>query len=235
MNTLVKSYVSKSTHIPTKAFPLTPSDIAIICNFIDNNVSVPAAVKPAILIAYSAMLHVSSILSPSIQTWGGPHTLQAADIIDLNGSLRLIIRSTKTLRSPFLALIDSLPSDDPLTCPVTAWYRYKTFINPCPIGPAFVSAQGLPLTTGPVVAVMRLALKQAGHPDPGAISFHSLRRGGAQAAVHNRASQEQVMQHGPWKSKAGLAAYLPSKPRPVPRILARSLATRTAKDHLAHI
>lgn len=232
INTLVKSYVSKYSHVPSKAVPLTPADITVICKFLDNDLTIPLAVKPAILIAYSAMLRVLNILSPSLLSWGGPHTLQAADIIDLRGSIRLVIRSTKTLHGPTPALVDILPSENPSTCPVRAWYLYKNIINPCPIGPAFITGKGLPLTTSPVVAIMRLALKNAGHPDPGALSFHSLRRGGAQTAVSNGASKEEVMQHGLWRSKSGLAAYLPKNPQPVPRIIARSLAAKTAEDIL---
>lgn len=230
LGTLVKSYTAKSQHIPDKAAPLLPSDVWVICLFIDSNHQIPKAIKPAILFAYSAMLRVSNILSPALQVWGGPHTLQAADVITTKDSITLVIRSTKTLHGPKPALIEILPTGDPVTCPWTAWINYKNSVNPCPIGPAFVLAQGIPLTTAPVVTVMREALRLAGHPDPSSVSFHSLRRGGAQTAVHTGAPEQQIMDHGLWKSKSGLAAYLPPQPRMVPRILARALATGTCED-----
>lgn len=176
------------------------------------------------------MLRVSNILCPTISAWGGPHTLQATDIILTGYSLKVLIRSTKTFKGPTPTAIEILPSSDPSTCPVTAWSHYKNCVNPCPLGPAFITEQGIPLTTAPVVAIMRLALAKAGHPDPTSVSFHSLRRGGAQTAIFQGASKEQVMKHGLWRSKSGLAAYLPSPSQAVPHIIARALAPRTAQD-----
>lgn len=100
LNTLVKSYSLKSSHVLSKALPLSVNDIKIICNYVDADSSIPPAVKPATLFAYSAMLRVSNILSPSLLSWGGPHTLQATDIIPVKDSLRLVIRSTKTTGGP---------------------------------------------------------------------------------------------------------------------------------------
>lgn len=225
LGTLVKSFNVKSNHIPSKAAPLTPDNVRTICNFIDVQPSIPLAVKPAILIAYTAMLRVSNILSPTLTSWGVPHTLQASDILHIGNALKIVIRSTKTLKGPSPVVIDILPSQDLAVCPVLAWTHYKNCVNPCPLGPAFVTSQGIPLTLQPVVTTIRIALANAGHPDPGAISFHSLRRGGVQTAIFQKASQEQVMQHGLWKSKSGLAAYLPSSSKP--RIIQLRYDTQT--------
>lgn len=230
LGTLVKSYSSKSRHIPSKAAPISPTEVTSICQFIDDNPHLPKAIKPAILIAYSAMLRVSNILSSALQVWDGPHTLQTTDIITTPDSLRIIIRSTKTTNGPKPAIIEILRTGDHVTFPWLAWTSYKADVNPCPLGPAFILLQGIPLTTPPVVAVMRSALQLSGHPDPNSVSFHSLRRGGAQTAIFAGAPEQQVMNHGLWKSRAGLAAYLPSPPRTVPRILARALATGTSED-----
>lgn len=50
LGTLVKSFSSKSTHVPSKAAPLSPDQIRVICNFIDHDPTLPLAIKPAILI-----------------------------------------------------------------------------------------------------------------------------------------------------------------------------------------
>lgn len=109
-------------------------------------------------------------------------------------------------------------------CPVTAWKNYKRAVNPCPLGPAFITQQGVPITTPPVVAAMRQALDLNNHPNPLAVTFHSLRRGGAQAAASMGASNEQLMEHGTWRSKNGLAAYVKPSPRIVSSLIAQTLA-----------
>lgn len=97
-------------------------------------------------------------------------------------------------------------------------------IRPCPVGPAFMLDDSTPLTPGPVVTVMRAALHKAGVRFPSRVSFHSLRRGGAQTAAKNGATKQEIMQHGTWKSPAGVEAYLKPDPRTVPAILAKTLA-----------
>lgn len=74
------------------------------------------------------------------------------------------------------------------------------------MGPAFMINDSTPLTSSPVVAVMRKALANAGRVLPAKVSFHSLRRGGAQLAARNGASQEEIMSHGTWASKGGVKA-----------------------------
>lgn len=224
VNKLVKSFSNTSTHIPTQAAPLSPADIADICAYIDNNSYVPKAIKAAILLAYSAFLRVSNVLSPSLASWGGPHTLRMADINLHNGVMHLRIRSTKTLKGPTPAYLQILPADNPSCCPIRAWLLYLQQSDPCPMGPAFILPTGVPLTSGPVVTVMRAALQTAGHKDPNSVSFHSLRRGGARAAAAAGVDQAQIMSHGLWSSLSGLSAYLPKKPCVVPSAIAQSLA-----------
>lgn len=66
LNTLVKSFVSKSSHVPAQAAPLSPQDIKNVCAYIDLNPSIPKVIKSAILTAYGAFLRVSNVLSPSM-------------------------------------------------------------------------------------------------------------------------------------------------------------------------
>lgn len=204
-----KAISASSKHVPSPASPLTPEDIHNICIFIDNQVGSHPAVKAAILVAYASFLRVSNILSPSLQWWGGPHTLTAGDITCKNGVLTLRVRSTKTRRNGSPHILTIFPTQDPSVCPVRAWVQYVNTYNPCPLGPAFILGPGKPLTPGPVVFTIRAALEQAGHPDPASISFHSLRRGAAQAAARAGASIDDLMYHGTWSSPSGLRAYVP--------------------------
>lgn len=222
--TLAKTITEKSSHSPSQALPITPADLRVICSFLDRNPMFPLAFKPCILLAFASFLRASNVLSPSLKDWGGPHTLKVRDIIDLPDRLLLVIKSTKTFRGLKPIIITILPSLQPLTCPVTAWKAYRQSVNPCPLGPTFVSSQGVPITPPPVVAAMRQALTFTNHPDPSAVTFHSLRRGGAQAAAALGASTEQLMLHGTWKSKNGLASYVKPSPRIVPSLMAHTLA-----------
>lgn len=222
--TLVKSFVSSSEHVPTQAAPLSPADIKNICRYIDSNPSIPKVIKAAILVAYAAFLRASNVLSPTLLSWGGPHTLKMQDISIRDGVMYLLIRSTKTRKGHKPAQLQILPASNEECCPVAAWLQYLEQSYPCPLGPAFMLPTGLPLTTGPVVVTLRAALQHIGHKDPNSVSFHSLRRGGARAAAASGVDHTHIMSHGLWSSKSGLSAYLPKNPRVVPSVIAQSLA-----------
>lgn len=224
MSTMAKAIKEKSSHVVAPAPPLTPAHIRIICNFIACHPGSLLTIKAAVLLAYTTFLRASNVVSPTLNQWGGPHTLRAGDVYQADGGLRVVVRSTKTRSraAPHAALI--LPAEDPLLCPIRAWYQYKAVINPCPLGPAFMVSPAKPLTANMVVSVMRAALEWGGVKDPGAFSFHSLRRGAAQAAAFAGASEEELMQHGTWASREGLRPYLQPLPRMVPRLLASTLA-----------
>ena len=62
------------------------------------------------------------------------------------------------------------------------------------------------------MSTFRLTLFVAGHQAPAAITFHSLRRGGAQACASRGSSIDDIMQLGSWKSNAvPSAVYMPNQ------------------------
>lgn len=211
-------------HVVKRAYALTPQDLQVICLFLDTNISVPAAVKPCILLAYASFLRSSNLTSPTLSVWGGPHTLRACDVITSPNGLYLAIRSTKTLSGVRPTFIEILPSLSTQLCPVSAWKAYKDLVKPWPFGPAFVFNENQPLTPRPVVALMRLALSTVGHPHAQHVTMHSLRRGGVQCAAIGGATQEQLMAHGTWASQSGLKPYITEDQRIIPRLIAESLA-----------
>lgn len=219
-----KSILEGSHHIPDPAAPLTPSDIRAICTYIDERQNPHPAYKAAILLAFATFLRVSNVLAPALSSWGGSHTLLAQDVKVTNHGLMVIIRSTKTRRHGSPHILEVFPVKDSKVCPVLAWKIYYQTVGPCPLGPAFMLDDYTPLTPGPVVKLMKLALMQHTDTPPDRISFHSLRRGGAQTAAKNGATQEQIMNHGTWKSVAGVQAYMDKNTRMVPTILAGTLA-----------
>lgn len=155
---VVKGFTKRSTHVPSRAAPLGPYQIRLICDLLDSSPSASLGLKPAILIGYSCFLRSSNLLLPTIQAWGGPHTLLAHDICTSEEGLSVFIRSTKT-RPGSVGLSFVIPrSAQPKYCPVSAWQTYKNSVNPLMLGPAFVHKNGLPITPRQVVTCMRLAL-----------------------------------------------------------------------------
>lgn len=205
---VLKYNISKSTHVPSQALPLQPIDIVNICAFIDANPAVPLACKPAILIGYFCFLRASNLLSVSLTQWGGPHTLSVSDIISTHSGLLVCIRSTKTLKNQKPVMLTVYPVPHNSCCPVRAWHQYLTRVNPSLHSPAFMIDSVTPLTPRPLVDIMRLALKTAGHKNSDRISMHSLRRGAAQAAKRGGASHAALKAHGTWATDAALNTYL---------------------------
>lgn len=212
-----KSILEGSGHIPSPPDPVSAQDIRKICAYIDSIPRPHPAFKAAVLLAFATFLRVSNVLSPSRFSWGGAHKVT-------HQGLTVVIRSTKTRRHSEPPILLVLRVEEAPMCPVLAWERYFQAIQPCPLGPAFMLDDNTPLTHGPVVSLMRTALTQSGKDPSAKVSFHSLRRGGAQTAANNGATQDQIMCHRTWKSVSGVQAYLKSDSCMVPAIIARTLA-----------
>lgn len=205
----VLSYnVKTSTHVQSQAYPISLSDLTIICEFIDCFPNLPLAFKPAILIGFFAFLRVSNLLSPSTNIWSGPHNLSAADVVPLSDGLVISLRSTKTIHNtkPVLIRLYSVPNST--CCPLAAWQRYVANVKPHLQGPAFMVDRYTPLTARPLVNIMKLALQAAGNNNYIKVSMHSLRRGGAQAAEQNGATHRALKAHGTWLTDSSLKTYL---------------------------
>lgn len=220
---MVSAVVNLSDHNPQQAYPLTPQDVKVVCDFIHVNPSVPHAVKPCILIGFACFLRASNLVSPSVKSWVGPHTLLANDVFHTTSGLVICIRSTKTLKKGKSTVLNVAPVSDKRYCPVYAWLTFKAVCNPCPVGPAFMVNDSTPLTSKPIVDVLQAALASK-VKDGHSLSMHSLRRGGTQTAADAGASHKQLMSHGTWRSKSGLKFYLPKPTANVSRIRANSLA-----------
>lgn len=212
---LIKGLTKKSDHIPKQASPLKPHHIRIICQFLDESPSASLGVKPALLIGYSCFLRASNLFTPSIFSWQGPHTLLAGDIRVQDGTLSIFIRSTKT-RSKNQPLVFTISqANDPLVCPVRAWIRYNRIVEPWALGPAFLHANNLPITSRQVTAIMRLALKHQTDINAARVSLHSLRRGATQTSVDMDIPLETIKTRGTWASHSGMNPYLPYPSRKV--------------------
>lgn len=221
---LVKGFVKNSTHVPSRAEPLLPHHIRFLCRAFDLSMTVPLAVKPAILVGYSCFLRSSNLLSNTMLEWGGPHTLLAGEIKLIEAGLQVHIRSTKTRSDP-VGLNFIIPtSSDPSVCPVRAWASYRAAIQPWALGPAFIHRDRSALTSTQVVKIMRLFLQNHQDITPGRISMHSLRRGATHAAVEQDLPLHDILVRGTWKSTSGVRPYLPTQSRSVPTVTVSNLA-----------
>lgn len=212
-----------SNHVPNPAFALTSDHIKLVCDFIEFSPQVPLAIKPCILIGYACFLRSCNLLAPSTQVWIGPHTLLASDIVFNEMGLLVHVKSSKTFNVKHSKVLQVRNVADQRYCPVAAWARYKSIINPCPIGPAFMLNDYTPLVARNVVDLLNQVLRDQ-VPIHARLSMHSLRRGGTQTAANEGATNEHLKNHGTWRSTKGLKYYLPKKKNLVPNIIANSLA-----------
>lgn len=148
--------------------------------------SVPQRIKPYLY------LHLEDVLEDSCDyEWhSGVRPWSEECFVIIPEGLVLSVCSTKTLSGCEPFFIQIMPAQDQTLCPIRAWNDYLNSTKPCPIGPAFILDSGLPLTTKPVVGIMRLALKEAGYLAFNSVSMHSLRRGGARTAAFTTSHHE---------------------------------------------
>lgn len=91
---------------------------------------------------------------------------------------------------------------------------YQSVCNPCPIAPAFMINDAIPLESGTKFETSRKT-----------ILIHTLNsEGGTEAVALAGASEKQLMSHGMGKSKSGLKYYLPKTHSKVPKIISHYLA-----------
>lgn len=205
---LTKGLQKKSQHVPSRAEPLLWPHVRTIIDFIDATPSVPLAAKPCILIAFHTFLRASNMLSPSTGVWVGPHTMLARHLRVSDQGLHVTVYTTKT-KSDQRPLTMILPrTQDPVYCPVHAWFRYVTTRRPCPIGPAFVTDSHQPLTPRHIVGIMHLALENVPGINIEKVTMHSLRRGATQDAKQSGIPMDRLMQKGMWRSSSGICPYL---------------------------
>lgn len=203
---MMKSITKHSSHVVKRAAPLFPSHLCIISSYCDFSLIVPLAVKPCILLGHALFLRASNLVSPSMDVWGGPHTLRAIDVSYSPHKLTVRVSSSKTRVKPVVISVPVSSSHN--ICPVRAWLCYVNVVSPPPLGPAFITNSGKPLTSKVVVTCMRQALSFDTSIDASNVSMHSLRRGAAQSAALAGSSKEEIMSSGGWVSESGVNPYL---------------------------
>jgi hypothetical protein len=207
---VAKGAENLNPHTPSPAPALTPHDLLSACEYLDQALSGPV-VKAAMCIGFFSFLRSSNLLSPSVMLWRGPHTLLRKDISSGQHGLLLVIRSSKTIKKGTLPTILALPRiPGSIACPAKAWDSYIDRVPGSPDDPAFITPMGTPLTPGQMAVVLQAALHAKGCPYALQVTMHSLRRGGAQAALLANCPKEDIARHGTWRSQSGMKTYLPN-------------------------
>lgn len=205
---LSRGVSKKSQHVPARAEPLSWEHVRHIVDFINQVPGIPLSAKPCLLIAYHTFLRGSNMLSPSTGIWAGPHTLLARHLRMTDRGLHVTVITTKTKFDPSPITLVIPWNNDPVYCPVQAWFRYTTARRPCPVGPAFVTDDHRPLTLRVLVGIMHLALLDCCGICLEKVTLHSLRRGATHRAKDSGVPLDSIMERGMWKSSSGIAPYL---------------------------
>lgn len=205
---MIKSVSKKSQHVTKRAQPLSYDDIRYVSMYLDSARNAPPAIKPCILIGYSCYLRGSNLVSPSHSLWGGTHTILAKNIFVTLEGLMVVIMSTKSRIKPYVINIPY--GDEQQLCPVRAWVNYKRMVNPVSTGPAFILADGAPVTSKVVLQFIKTALGNDPSRDVSSITLHSLRRGAVKNAQQQGVPKNEIMDVGAWSSSSGLKPYLQS-------------------------
>ena len=137
-------------HTACQAPPLRPPHLLALIRFLISlgpSTLIPVA---ALLVGYFSFLRQSNLVSPSAADWGGPHTLRRRDIRPHALGLSLLVRSSKTIKSPqqMTQLVVPFVPGSPL-CPVAAWSRAARACPAPDSTPAFMAGADTPLMSGP--------------------------------------------------------------------------------------
>ena len=113
-----------STNEVKRAPPISPEDIKMVVNFLASADPTGEVLSSAFLLAYFSLTRQSSYTSPSLDVWGGTHTIRRKDVVATKEGLCPPLRSTKTIKR----YADAVPLLIPRIigspyCPVRAWYQ----------------------------------------------------------------------------------------------------------------
>ena len=138
------------------------------------------------------------------------HVFLNSEVQVKNGTLELQIRTTKTtaIGSGFRMVIQAGPVKK--FCPVYAWIAYHKSAKRTKSQLAFVSQDGLPVTTRVATPAIRLALQGSGFGDPRKFTLYTLRRGAVHQYAKAGATMGQIRTLGNWRSDA-VKTYLPCR------------------------
>ena len=93
---VVRGAARSSNHVPHQAPPISPDDVKIICDYLDDQGKSGVVIRSAILLLYFTFLRQSNVLTTSAEPWGGAHTLSRSDVVLGRQGAYVTVRSSKT-------------------------------------------------------------------------------------------------------------------------------------------
>ena len=200
---VVRGATRSSNHVPHQAPPISPGDVKIICDYLDDQGKSGVVIRSAILLSYFTFLRQSNVLTTSAEPWGGAHTLSRSDVVLGREGAYVTVRSSKTTsrqEPPRILFIPKMSSSR--YCLLQA-YALNVLTVPAPShAAAFTLPCSVPLTAQATLGAVRSAMRAAGHNNPGGLTLHGLRRGAALASVATGATLEDIRATGLWRSDA---------------------------------
>ena len=220
VNVLKKGLPAAMKHCPSQSSPICPPLVKEMVVKLTEYGQHTNVVKSALLTMYFTLLRQSNLLSTS-SARHQPHVLKRRDVIRTNKALFILVRSSKTTKSPQDAtrfILPAIPGSK--FCPVKAWDDYINFNTLLtPTDPAFQIDTNMPLTAKVMTQVLRSVLKDLGYASQNFFTLHGLRRGAARACQKAGLPLMHLKEAGLWKSDA-IFSYIPKKVNKAPRALA---------------
>ena len=205
----LKAVSTTIRHNPDTKLPVTPAILKqVISHLPPGPLFLP--VKLALLIMYMGFLRQSSVAPPTVKAFDSTRHLTWADITDTPKGLSLTLKWSKTIqKSQDAKRLLLPPTQDNTLCPVRTFRQLKASIGAprLPSSPLLTFEDKRPITVRVVARIWTQAIKDAGL-SPTAYSLHSLRRGGASYTYNDaKATLNDVMHQGTWRS-AAVRAYI---------------------------
>lgn len=222
VSNMLRTLVKRSTHAPQQAIALKINVIKAACRWLRGVSTEGEVVAGAILFGLATFLRQCHYVRTGT---GSMHLIPRSDLYISEDKAIVTVRSSKTTSLSDVRHITILRVPGDPCCPVQALVHTLALVPASEKAPIFLlPPSGEVLSDIKAVSMFRVALGITGFRNYNLASLHSLRRSGPHACVSMGMSEQNISEHGGWRSKA-VRAYLPSKhSETIPKAL-RSLIT----------
>ena len=215
--------------------PITLDILYQLLNICDITEPHGAIYRCIFTMAFFGMLRLSNLVPSTSATFNVRENLCAADVWEHPPGLVIMSRWSKTRQHRGQTHYIALPqlAHHPTLCPVRA---YRLYLAQVPSSgaraPMFRTPDGRTVTQPMVREALRVMLRCAGYA-PALLTFHGLRKGGAQLCYSLGINVEHIKAHGGWASDCVWDYIAPGRYVPSPHVpseLARRLVALDPAD-----
>lgn len=198
--TFVKGLEKNIAAPPTQAITVPPRVIVAACDYLRNTSAEGVIVTGIILFLYATMLRQGHVLH---MPHGEAHVITRGDLFFEQGSMLVLVKSSKTTTKANQSVIPVLSVNDLTVCLVNACRDAMALTPAGSISPVFLDPRmHLMLTPRRATALWREALLMVGFRQAPAATLHSLRRAGAHTCANEGVDIQHIKDHGMWRSAA---------------------------------